>query len=523
MESMGMPERSYATLTAGLAGISGGITKVLIPNKLGMRFTGNYVHTALMFRINGSRDEFSVLPFAEDANLGLIYRYSHSGQIKLFAFGTRDQVGVKVNQPSFDGLFDQSGVNQLYNVQWSDLIRKNWFMRTSLSLNRYRTDMAFGILDLVQQDDTYKLRTDHEVEFSSRLRLNFGAEVEYTINRFHGQVPRSKWVLDPNAPSYRLNDRFGARRDGGYVEAIWRPAQEWAIGAGLRADHHTRAHQTVIDPRFSLQRHLSQNAVLRFSTGIFHQYPAPYFFAPGFGSSGLQAMEARHYIVSYELRRRRTLFRIEIYRKQYANLLLNDPTSGFSNRGSGFSQGIDLFFKYGELFRDPINGWISYSFLRTRRLATRRIPQPVGGNIEERYEYVDAVSPYDLTHNLTVVTKVNLTPQFNIGATVRVATGRPVTPIVGAIPDPQYPFYHPIEGVPFSERLPLYWRLDTSATYYQALKGNNYIVFFMGLSNLTNRKNVLDYDYSLDYSSRKPRTTNFSRFIYVGASVSFAL
>ncbi len=45
-------------------------------------------------------------------------------------------------------------------------------------------------------------------------------------------------------------------------------------------------------------------------------------------------------------------------------------------------------------------------------------------------------------------------------------------------------------------------------------------VFYLAIGNLLNRANVLDYDYSIDYTQRQPRTTNFRRSIYFGASFS---
>ena len=233
-------------------------------------------------------------------------------------------------------------------------------------------------------------------------------------------------------------------------------------------------------------------------------------------------MKAQHVILGYDYQKDRYQIRFEAYYKDYDDLLIKDVDNGYVNKGYGYASGADLFFKFGELFRDPLNGWISYGFLRSKRYqAQKTVFAVLDDAVDEGYHYEYAPSSYDITHNLTVVTKVNLTPQINVGMTTRIATGRPITPIMDAIKDPMFNYYHPIEGNINSERLPTYFRLDTSGTYYIPLKGSNYIVFYAGLSNLTNRKNVLDYEYSIDYSSREIRTTNFSRFIYVGCSMAF--
>jgi len=522
MESLGLPDQTYYNFNVGLAGFSAGAQQVLIPGKLGLRFTGNYVATDIMFRLNQSKEEFTVLPNSQDGNLSLIYKYSDSGQFKFFAFGSRDEVGAKVDQPSFDAVFDGSGLNQLYNFQWSDLLRKNWLAKTSLSLNRFNSDMAFGVMDLNQRDDTYKLRTDHEITASKKTHVNFGGEIEYTINRFQGKVPIYELLLDPDSEFYQLDEKFGARRIGFYGESIYKLKRNLAFNVGLRTDNHNLSNQWVLDPRASLLYSISKNSNIRLSGGIFHQFSSPISYAPGAGNPDLQAMQAKHFILGYDYQLPKYQFRVEGYYKDYDNLIVEDVDFRYLNDGYGFAKGVDLFFKYGELFQDPINGWISYSYIRSKRYNERKIvTQNSLDGIVDVYEYEYAPSSFDITHNLTIVTKINLNPQFNFGITYRIATGRPVTPIVGSVKDDFYNYYHPIEGRVNSERIPTYHRLDTSATYYMPLKGSDYIVFFMGLSNLTNQKNVLDYDYSFDYSTRKPRTTNFSRFIYFGFSMAF--
>ena len=522
MESLGLPNQTFYNLNFGLAGISGGTQQVLIPGKLGVRFTGNYVATDLMFKLNKSEEEFTTLPNSQDGNFGLIYKYSDSGQIKFFAFGSRDEVGAKVDQPSFDAVFTGSGLNRLYNVQWSDLFRENWLAKTSLSLNRFGSDMAFGVLDLEQRDDTYKLRTDHEIEAFKSTNFNFGGEIEYTINNFKGRVPVYALLIDPNSEFYQLDDKFGARRIGLYSEWVQRLKRNFALNLGFRSDHHNLSDQFVFDPRASLMYSITQNSNFRFSWGLFHQFATPISYAPVAGNPDLQAMQAQHVIVGFDHQMPRYQFRIEAYYKDYDHLLVEDININYKNDGYGFAKGIDLFFKYGELFQDPVNGWVSYSIIKSKRYQSRKTAGVTPNNkVYDFYEYDYSPSSFDISHNLTLVTKVNINPQFNIGFTYRIATGRPITPVVGSIQDPMYNYYHPIEGEINSERLPTYHRFDTSASYYLPLKGSDNIVFFAGFSNITNRKNVLDYDYSADYSSRKPRTTNFSRFIYFGFAVAF--
>jgi hypothetical protein len=67
---------------------------------------------------------------------------------------------------------------------------------------------------------------------------------------------------------------------------------------------------------------------------------------------------------------------------------------------------------------------------------------------------------------LTLVGKVGLIQFLSAGLTFRYATGRPVTPIIGAIRNEPFDFYEPIEGLVNAERLPPCQRLDGSLSYY---------------------------------------------------------
>ena len=48
------------------------------------------------------------------------------------------------------------------------------------------------------------------------------------------------------------------------------------------------------------------------------------------------------------------------------------------------------------------------------------------------------------------------------------------------------------------------------------------VSIYVSVGNLLNRANVLDYDYSLDYSSRSERATRYRRFLYFGAVFNFS-
>ncbi len=513
MESQNLPEGSAYTLNVGLAAASLGAQMPLLQNKLGVRFSGNRSFTDAMFRLNGRRDEFTETPRGSDGNLSLIYQYSPTGRLKIFSFAANDRIGVHVEEPSFAAVYRGEETNQLHNLQWTDLWR-GWLMKTSLSLNRYDTKRHLGNLNFDQRDDTYKWRTDVERELGKRARLAFGSEIERVKNDFRGTVPSNEDVLDPNAGVDHLHENYSAQRWGAYAEIEAQFSRRLTGGAGVRADHHDLAHETTVDPRLSLRYDFSKRTNVRFAWGVYHQFPEAYLFNPASGNSQLASQRAQHYIAGIEHQRDQLMLRAEAYHKPYAHLVIRDNERNYANRGDGEASGFDVFVKYGAFLQTRFNGWLAYSFLHSRRLLPR--------NTGDGYLYERAPSSFDITHNLTLVGKIRLIQFLSGGLTFRYATGRPVTPIIGAIRNEQFGFYEPIEGPVNSERLPAFQRLDGSLSYYLPYGNGHSTTFYFAVSNLLNRANVIDYNYSSDYSARTPRTTNYRRFIYFGVTTTLA-
>lgn len=511
MDSQNLPENTSYTFNVGLAAASAGAQLNLIPGKLGVRFSGNRSSTDAMFRLNGRREEFTTTPRGLDGNLSVIYQYSPSGRIKFFNYAEFNRIGVHVDEPSFKGVYKGEETNQLHNLQWTEAWR-HWIFKTSLSLNRYDTKRSLGNLNLQPRDDTYKLRLDAERELSARARLAWGYEIERVTNRFFGTVPKNDNVLDPNAEVLRLAENFSAQRLGAYVDFETQLSRRWIASVSMRGDRHNLARETIIDPRMSLRYDFNKHTNARFAAGIYQQFPQPYLFNAVRGNPNLSAQRSRHFILGIEHQRGNTQLRIEGYYKPYARLVLRDNENQYANRGEGSARGFDLFAKYGGFLQTRINGWLAYSFLRSRRLQAR--------DVGEQYVYEHAPSAFDITHNLTLVSKIRLIQFFSGGLTYRYATGRPITPIIGAIRNEQYGFYEPIEGPLHSERLPSFQRLDASLNYYLPFGKGHTAVFYLAVSNVLNRSNVLSYEYSADYSTRTPRKTNYQRFIYFGVTTT---
>ena len=510
MESLDMPlQRSY-TLGLGLAAGSVGLNLPLVEDKLGLRFTGNRSFTGLMYRVNGHRDRFIITPRGHDENLNLIYQYSPTGRLKFFSFNGGDEIGVQVVEPSFDGLYRNRTDRALHNLQWTD-VWADWYIQTSASLTRYKTRRQLGNLDLTPRDWTGKMRTDWERVLGTFGVLRLGAEIEQANNRYMGRIPQGD-ILDPEAEVFELDVSYDARRTGAYFEADFKPVHRIVANVGMRADHHNLSDGFVLDPRLSVRYQFSEDTNARLAWGIYHQFPAPFEYNPTSGNPNLGPQRAQHWIGGLHHERDQFLVRLEAYYKPYRNLVLDDPDLNLVNEGRGRASGVDFFCKYGGFLDTRLSGWLAYSLLHSRRLQVRQLA------FEMLRE--EAPSPFDITHNLTLVTKMQIVSTLSGGLTLRYATGRPITPIVGGVPVADKSYYLPMEGPVGSERLPSLQQINGQLSYVHFFSSGHQAVFFVAVNNLLNRSNVLGYEYSIDYTQREPRTTLFRRSIYFGTSVS---
>ena len=511
MESQNMPEQRRYTLGLGLAAGSLALDLPLIDDKLGLRFTGNLGFTDLLFRVNGYRNIFTTTPRGYDGNLNLVYQYSPTGRLKLFNFNSNNRLGVKVVEPSFDGLYRSRTDSYLHNLQWTEEWA-SWSIQTSASLNRYNARQQLGNLDLTPRDWTLKVRTDLERPLGADKAVRLGAESEHSANRLLGSFPQGA-ILDPGAAVFEFDTSYSTRRTGAYVETDFRLMRRIVAQVGVRTDHHDLSGRFVVDPRLSARYLLSKYTSVRLAWGIYHQFAAPFEYNPTSGNPKLKAQRAQHWVSGLHHERDHFTARLELYYKPYRNLVIDHPAPvHVANTGEGRASGADLFLKYGAFLNTRLSGWVAYSLLRSRREQVRYNGMDM--------EYEVAPSPFDITHNLTLVAKARLVGALSGGLTLRHATGRPITPVIDAIRVADQNYHLPVEGPVGSQRLPSFQELDGQLSYVLFFGSGHQAVFYLAIGNLLNRANVLDYDYSIDYTQRQPRTTNFRRSIYFGASFS---
>lgn len=365
-------------------------------------------------------------------------------------------------------------------------------------------------MSLTPTDETTTLRVD-ATRSGASATLVAGSALHHRTYQFQGRIPMQPNRPDSTVPARTVDTTIDALRPTAYAEMEGDFVSPFVIRVGGRAEYQTRASQTVFDPRIAISWPISSQNRLRAAWGIYHQFPDLSTHAKHDGARTLQAQRAQHVVVGFRHKRDDVLLRAEAYHKAYTNVVVRTSPGTFSNTGTGYAQGVDFFAKYGTFLNTRVNGWVSYSILESRRTQPRYRGR--------RVELENGPTPYDLTHQLTLVGKMRLVDQVRIGGTYRYTSGQPFTPIVGTRrvgPGKRFP----IEGPVGSERLPSYRRLDLQVSYYWPFTRQQHLIAYVAVTNLMNRDNVIDVTYSSDYTGREWQTTHFVRSLYLGLTLT---
>ncbi|MFB0516561.1 MAG: TonB-dependent receptor domain-containing protein [Candidatus Neomarinimicrobiota bacterium] len=489
MESLDLPDIRTLQFSAGLAAISLGADVPLIPNKFGLRFSGNYSDTWPLFKVNGGIDRFEDLPVSWDGNLSLIYRYSHRGQLKVSNYYNQDDIGVYFEAPRFDGTLISGSDNWLSNLQWQHLFGGDLLLKSSVSRNLFHQALGLGSLDLDISDQFVKWRTDLIYPLSDKLWLNSGFEVDRLLTNISGSVPEFENDYSAAGPIQTFATDYDTYHAGWYLEGeISMSSRLFAIG-GLRTDYLQGSDDFTVAPRISIGYRPTGTQILKLAAGLYHQYPKAQYRDPAYGNPDLKPLQALHYVAGYEFKSELTNLRLELYYKDYDNLPLEvaDSLLNYTNEGFGQAYGADVFLK-GTL--PLISGWLSYSYLVSER---------------EELDHSRLVpTDYDIRHNFTAALKSQVGMRNSASLTYRYTSGKPYTP---ALEDWN------------SERLPPIQRLDFAWSYFRAFGEGNFLVLYAAVSNLLDRQNIYGYIYSPDYEERTVLKSTYGRNYYFGFTV----
>ena len=247
----------------------------------------------------------------------------------------------------------------------------------------------------------------------------------------------------------------------------------------------------TLSPRASFAFKTGKNSQLSLAYGDFYQQPTSEVLKY---TNDLIAQKTQHFIANYQYTANNRIFRAELYRKEYSNLVTYDTenpifSSEFTSNGDGYAQGLDLFWRDNETIKN-IDYWLSYSYLDTER----------------KYQnFPTAATPnFANTHNLSVVAKYWIEDwKSQFGFTYQFASGRTYT-------NPN------LEGF-LQEKTKSYNSISLNWAYLI----NQQMILYASINNVLGFDNVNGYQYSrtLDNNgnfSRRALLPAADQFFFVG-------
>ena len=330
-----------------------------------------------------------------------------TGMLKFYAaFDTSnfDLIQDDINNP--DGArFKLNNRNFYTNASYQGILGNNWSVQSGLSYTIAKTDV--GINDLLDVDDSENsahVKLKLKKRFNSRFKLSFG--LEHFITDFDEAI---------QSDEFTGNYGFTNNNSAAFVESDIIFNKDLALKVGVRADTYELSNEFNIAPRVSLAYKTSKNGQLSLAYGDFYQNANNGILK---FNSQVETQNTKHYIMNYQYVNDGRLFRAELYRKDYDNLVKFDTDfegfdSVFDNSGSGFAQGLDIFWRDNKSIKNT-DYWISYSYLDTER--------------DYRNYPIQAQPNFANTHNFSAVAKYWIDDwKSQVGFSYNYASGRPYT------------------------------------------------------------------------------------------------
>lgn len=335
--------------------------------KSSLSVNASYINLAPYLAIFEDRNEWEK-PFETAAGEAVYRRKFNNGNLKFYsAFDTTnfELTQEDINQP--DGLRLKLNNSNLYtNTSYKGILGNSWSVATGLSYTYANNKFRVEDNNITDVENSFHAKLKLKKRFNSRYKLSFGVEQFLT-----------DFSEDFSNPFFQDSYGFSNNITAGFAETDVIFSKDLALKVGLRADYSSIFNSFDIAPRVTMAYKVSKNSQFSLAYGNFYQNPSAEFLK---FEDNLLPQKTTHYIFNYQYVDKGKIFRAELYRKDYDNLVKFEapfqnvnfnnqlPTfnSNFSSDGNGYAQGLDVFWRDNTSFKN-LDYWVSYSLLDTQR------------------------------------------------------------------------------------------------------------------------------------------------------------
>ena len=367
----------------GLMTVGGTLGHTKLWDKSSISVNAAYVNLAPYLAIYPDRNDWDQ-PFETFAGEAVFRHKISEGLLKVYTAFDSNNFSLTQEDINFvDGLFfGLKNRNWYTNSSYYKRLENGWKIDIGGSFTVATTDVTIQDDQIDNTDYSVHAKLKLRKRFSSRFKLAFGAEQFWTD--FDESFNNEAVSVD-----YGFNNNISAA----FAESDIIFSKKFALKLGLRGEYTQANDNFSLSPRVSTAYKTGKHSQLSLAYGNFYQQAANDLlkFAPN-----LEAQMTRHYIANYQYSHDGKIFRAELFRKEYDNLVTFDTEfagfeSQFGSNGDGYAQGFDLFWRDNSSIKN-LDYWVSYSYLDTER---KFLNYPVA-----------ATPNFANTHNLSVVAKL---------------------------------------------------------------------------------------------------------------------
>ncbi|MCA9595938.1 MAG: TonB-dependent receptor [Myxococcales bacterium] len=447
-------------------------------------------------------------------------------RLSLRAFGSDDRLEILINDPSasdpaFGGNLRFRTASHRAQVVYTGQLNKSVDLTAMASAGRDQIQFSLGnfLFDL----DIYPITTRSELGFkvTKGFKLNAGMDFQLAPVKFTVRAPQPPRPGEPDPgpfatrPPLEQSGTITAFRPAWYMEGEVTPTRRLRLVPGVRLDYARDSGHADFSPRFNARYDLVSptegqdeasfagkrklRTTLKGGVGVFHQPPQFQETDEIFGTPGIESNRAIHYSLGVEQELTRQIeVSVEGFYKDLSNLVARAPSASggfdYNNQGQGYVVGMETLIKYKPDKR--FFGWLAYTLSRSVR--------------QESPDDPEYLFQYDQTHNLIVLGSYRLGRGWEFGARFRIVSGPLTTPLISkpalpALYAADAGAYTPLQGEPFSRRLPLFHQLDVRVDKRWQFKDWRFSAY-LDVQNVYNNQAVEALVYNYNFSQESYQT-----------------
>jgi membrane-bound inhibitor of C-type lysozyme len=421
-------------------------------------------------------------PFQSFSGESVFRHKFEAGMFKLYAaidHSNFDLTQETINAP-YKTSVDLTNNNFYLNSSYKGNFGDGWLITTGMGFGHGQNQIHLDSGEAYNQENALHLKMKLRKSFSDRVKVSLGGDQFIT-----------DFNEDFSNASLTSKSGYSTSISALYSEAEIIFTKQFAAKAGVRYSYNSMLAESRVSPRISLGYKVAKNHQFSLAYGTFVQAPNANYLKY---ENQLDSEQAAHYILNYLFNRDRQTFRVEVYDKEYTNLIKYDTpaaqyNSMYSNSGTGYARGLDVFWRDGKSVKN-LEYWISYSYIDSQR---------------DYRNFTAKVTPnFIAKHSLSVVGKYWINDwKSQLSITHSVTTGRP--------------FNNPNEIAFMNGRTKPYNNLSLSWAY---LISSQKILYF-SMTNLLGTQNVFGYEYANTPDSngvynRRTIQPTADRFFFIG-------